>query len=54
VFISPPIADLLRNDSTLDGFSLNYSDSCSFEFLCEFMVGSSMMINRKRLRSVNF
>jgi hypothetical protein len=48
-FISPQIANLLTNDPTLDEFSLTYSDSSSFELICELIVGSSMIVDEKNI-----
>jgi hypothetical protein len=48
-FISPRIANLLTNDSTIDEFSLNYSDSRSFSIIYELMIGSSIVVDEKNL-----
>jgi hypothetical protein len=50
-FISPRIANLLSNDSTIDAFSLTHTDSHTFSFLCSLVRGDSIFIDDENIKS---
>jgi hypothetical protein len=48
-FISPLIANLLTIDPTLDEFSLNCSDSRSFQMIHQLIVGCSLIVDENNI-----
>jgi hypothetical protein len=48
-FLSPQIANLLTTDPTFDEFSLNRSDSRSFQILRELLIGCSLIVDENNI-----